>query len=329
MASVAEYTELCDRIVQHMVDNSKLTIFIAGNVGSGKSALVNSLLGWEAATVGSSLEPVTKEVKDFDGLVKVQGPIGNITATVWDSPGLQDPDVDKESLLKNMAVECNDVDLVVYCIQMTRTKLDVGEVNSICDITNALGTSVWEKAFFVLTFANKLELPIEYDKTYDLQKYYYQRKAEWSQLLHKRLINNAEVKADIANKVPIVTAGYGKDPLPHSDKIDWYQEFWTTCCERVTFDAFSAFLTASIQLEEHAKRYITEFLSEKFKRKIAHRASTDVFLGYVKTCVNDLDTDYFKYSDMGDIWLQVIDNLQKRLERRLQKEEENKSLLVT
>lgn len=172
-SSVQNEKQFCDQVQQYISDNGKLSIFIVGNLGSGKSTLVNSLLGWNAAAPGYSLEAVTTDVDNFDGLVRMLRPIGNVSVTIWDSPGLQDPD-SRGCILRNIEDKCKDVDLVVYCVQMTKTRFDAGEAASISDITKALGVSMWEKAMFALTFSNNLELPVECNGEYDLQDYYFQ-----------------------------------------------------------------------------------------------------------------------------------------------------------
>ena len=61
-----------------------LTFMVTGKVGTGKSTLVNGLVGIEVAKTGDNLERVTEDVKDYP--FKKNG----IDYLVFDSPGLQD-----------------------------------------------------------------------------------------------------------------------------------------------------------------------------------------------------------------------------------------------
>ncbi len=78
-----------EKRVELSVDNwwrnsNSISVFVAGKTGTGKSTLVNALLGEKVAKEGDNLDPETSEVESFTR--KIQ----EMKATVWDSPGLQD-----------------------------------------------------------------------------------------------------------------------------------------------------------------------------------------------------------------------------------------------
>lgn len=59
---------------------SKTNLLIIGATGSGKSSTINALLGFDAAKVGTGVDPETMEIEKYE--------IGNLV--IWDSPGLGD-----------------------------------------------------------------------------------------------------------------------------------------------------------------------------------------------------------------------------------------------
>lgn len=83
----------------------------------------------------------------------------------------------KKALLSEI-IECKgNVDLVVYCANMTQTRYTKGEEETIADRTGALGAEIWNKALFALTFANALHLPAS--ETCSIEEYLAKKHKDW------------------------------------------------------------------------------------------------------------------------------------------------------
>ena len=148
-----------DALKEWVDKSTKLEIFVVGKLGSGKSTLINSLLNKEVTEVGPSLAAVTKRIDSYEAILKTELTVSDIEVTLWDSPGLQEPEVNKEEVLQDIATRCGkNVDLVVFCVQMTQPRFDAAEVECINDLTKTLGVEFWDKTLFALTFANDLKV---------------------------------------------------------------------------------------------------------------------------------------------------------------------------
>lgn len=181
-------------------------------MGTGKSALVNSLIGKKVATEGNKLCGVTTEVTKY----KRREKLGNLTLFVYDCPGLQDNIKIEDQCLKD--INCNEVDLNLYCVKMNGR---MHESNVIVKLSDAFGKEeFWRKTLFVLTFANEITLP-------PLDQYFSNRKIEWKTQLQDELMQNAGIDKGVAASVPIIPAGYSDDPSLPAAKCDcWLSNLW-------------------------------------------------------------------------------------------------------
>ena len=199
--------------------NSKLLVL--GKEGSGKSALVNSLLGLNredpaAAKESSEGYSATTNVECYtnhrDG-VKVE---------VYDTPGLGN-EQSARKILQVVDVTKGDVDRVLFCIALTRgMRVDDSYHRLISLITQTYTQHIWSRTAFVLTFVN--------DTPYQevSQKELHQRAIEnIKQQLHRAMLR-AGVDGSIANSVPLLTAGYDRGVLPHETE-DWTERLFNDC----------------------------------------------------------------------------------------------------
>ena len=254
------------RVSEWVKQSKTLRIFIFGKVGAGKSTLVNSLLNKEVAEVGPGLGAVTQETKDYGGrIAKVpfrHMTIYDIDVTLWDTPGLQDPMVDKESLLKDITASISgNVDLYVYCIQMTQTRAEQGDVDAIADLTKSLGVDFWKRTFFALTFANEVTVPLSCSNI-TLEDYFEQRVGEWTTFLRSAVLTAGVDQLDV-KKIPIVPTGYKDGPVRglRSTGRRWFATFWSTCLVRMRFLSIPALLT--VNQEEWANNEASDVIAAR------------------------------------------------------------------
>lgn len=214
-----------------------IKVLVTGKTGTGKSALINGLVGENVAKEGEELDPETVKVDGYTRTVK------GISVTFYDSPGLQDGKINEIEYMKDMEHKCKSIDLVLFTIRMDDTRLQEGEKQAMHKLTCAFGSSFWEHSIFVLTFANKVENPIDSENSVE---YFNKQLNKWAsklpetllQMSSERCLNGEVVKVpiDVAHKIPIVPAGhYKQQNLPGCQY--WFGEFWQYCFMRMNEDA--------------------------------------------------------------------------------------------
>lgn len=215
--------------------SKQLKILVTGQVGSGKSALINTLIGTtndeNRAVEGDSVVSVTDEVRSY--AVEKNG----VDVVLYDTPGLLDPNptrLDYPTLDAIHKKSDGKIDLLIVCKRMG-SRLDSGDTRMMQQITEYLGESVWRNAVFVLTFANEVKPP-RHREAMPLTEaepieYFADKQKEIEVTLRKYLHKVGNVSADIAEEVPVVPAGYDDQSLPECS--NWYTVLWLTLLSRI------------------------------------------------------------------------------------------------
>ena len=199
---------------------------ITGKTGSGKTALINGLVGKEVGKEGEGYGSMTphieaKELTCEGALVKI-----------WDTPGLQDGTDDEDRYLQEMKKNCSNCDLYIYCLSMRQNRLDASEIRAIQKLTETFGKDFWGKVLFVLTFAN--EVAANCPMGSDEEKHFTDKMNAW----HAKLVQTLKkcgVKEEVADKIEVIPAGYSKPLKSHPNpwKLpgipNWFHNFWYKC----------------------------------------------------------------------------------------------------
>ena len=123
-----------DKIKQYFAKGKdSVEIVLAGKRGTGKSALVNSIVGKQVAEECNGPFSLTAKIVCYTKAVDIPSEIlkKTINVTLWDTPGLGDL-FDDEATAKEITEKCQETDLLVYCLDI-RGQLSVGvplELNS-------------------------------------------------------------------------------------------------------------------------------------------------------------------------------------------------------
>ena len=254
------------RLEEWIEESDCVNIFVAGQTGTGKSTLVNGLVGREVSHEGKTLDPGTKRVCEY--LCKVD----DILVSVWDSPGLQDGYGREDEYLRDIIRRWKKIDLFVYCIRM-QIRFEGGDDNrdiaTMCRLNGSLGVNIWKNALIILTFANDIIDMKEEDGLTgtDLEEYFEKKVNEWKEMLHTVLHEEVGIPKEIADSIEVVPAGYYKclELLPNGEC--WMSRLWLKALAVCSSRAQPAF----IQINEH--RFKT--LNEIGMKESQHRVQED------------------------------------------------------
>ena len=169
------------------------SILVIGRTGTGKSTLINNILGKEVASVGHTLQSETPNVNQHK--VTVEG----VQIIVYDTPGLGDVKGEEEEQwhLKYMeeVLAQKKIHLVVYCFQMKNTIMTSSIVGALRKY-HQIGVD-WARSVIALTFADALYVPKRKQALPDfrMSHFFEERLAYWRNELEKELVGIVGVKS--------------------------------------------------------------------------------------------------------------------------------------
>ena len=200
---------------------SVLNIVVVGQVGSGKSALINAIIGENVADEGEVPTKVTNAV------IPHKTSKGGIDVTIFDTPGLLDPSEDDTKTFVDLTNEIDEIDLIVFCKKMT-SRVDKGHIKLITNLVKLFGESVWKYTVVVLTFANEVKLPgrrVAEATAESLEEHFSQIHQEMEKVFKDIMKQKANVSSSIADAVLFVPAGCADSPaIPGCP--DWLLQLW-------------------------------------------------------------------------------------------------------
>ena len=216
----------------------EFSILVVGETGSGKSTLVNNLLGEDVTPVGDSVESKTSEI------VKLRGVVKGVPVLLYDTPGLGDSRTNHdEKILADMkkVLDSYEIHVVIYCFKISETRLRDSLVR-IFQEYDKLGVD-WKRTVIALTFSDALPQPrvakkaaMEKGTKIEMKTFFNEKVREWETCLGKLIREKFKV-----NQVKIrPTTDTIEALLPNGER--WYVPFWLDVLEILNPGAKVAFL---------------------------------------------------------------------------------------
>ena len=242
------------------LDRNTVRILVTGKTGTGKSALINGLIGDDVAQEGDTLDPTTSEVQEIKQMVH------GISLSIFDSPGLQDGTERENEYLQDMQQKCEKVDLVLYTIKMTDQRINVEDTDAMAKLTEAFGYDFWKKTMFVMTFANEIRSPEYPEDKHENRKYFEERLQLWKDGLPAFVEQRSRIPINIGKHVPIVPAGYYKTRDLPGRKF-WFSQFWKAVLDRM-MESSAEGASYMLQFSQDRLKHYNDITEEDFEKPI-------------------------------------------------------------
>ena len=215
--------------------SNRIRLMAYGVTGTGKSALLNAIIG----------EPIFEEGDDFDAQTRNVEEKHCLKAGVdvyaYDTPGLEDYSGNEQRYLDDIRRNCTDIDLFMYCINMTQMRIpETEDRNSpIHSITRSLGLEIWAYSMIVLTFANIFEKSlVESHGRNKLDSLFKRKVKQWEEYV-KKTLNKLGVPKKSVWEIKITTAGFRTNIHLQTEKY-WLTNLWTVALTSMKEDAQAA-----------------------------------------------------------------------------------------
>ena len=205
-------------------------ILVIGDCGSGKTTLVNNLLGEEIAQ-----DHAPSILSTFHGVFQ------GVPITVHETSGQENPDAEGNAGYMNelhALLSGGEVDVIIYCFKATETRMRDSLVRSL-QRYHSMGLD-WRKTVIALTFADVLPIPksARQNRSYDQARYFDSRVAEWKQMIAQTLTNQICVPIEGLKLAPVT--GDSIEELPNHER--WSGPMWS-----LVLDAIKAAPSSSLR----------------------------------------------------------------------------------
>ena len=249
--------------VEEYLDSGKssLTVVCVGKLGTGKSALINGIIGRKVAKESSSAFTETADIVLFEENIQVSEK-RVVNVKIWDTPGLGDGfSSNEEEYVKQLANCVIQSDLLLYCLDMRR-RMEKSDMEEIQRLTEQAGAEIWRNSVFALTFGNRV---VPEDEEEDTDEYFQTALKSWEVAIHRVLTEKVQLPGDIVDEVPIVPTGYMKHSPP--DRQEWFSPFWKTVFTKTKSSAQPTLLQINIDRCTTSTTYV-QAESEPFQMNI-------------------------------------------------------------
>ena len=205
-----------------------LSILVVGEQGSGKTSLVNNLLG----------EEIAKEEEDASVISSFKGTVQGVSVTVYEASSLSVEDEQGRRQVQDLILS-GSITFILYCFKMSETRMRQSLTDTF-KVFNSAGVC-WSKTVIALTFADSVPVPkaMRRDPNFNMKQHFVMRVREWKDQIHRVFTSEVGIPMQTAGLVAMFpTTGDPDELLPTGE--EWCSTLW------------SALLAAPTQADQYA-----------------------------------------------------------------------------
>ena len=197
-------------------------ILVIGDCWSGKTTLVNNLLG-EEIVQGHAPWP-----SYIHGLSTFHGVFQGVPVTVHETSGLENPDAENDAGYMNelrALLSGGEVDVIIYCFKATETRIHISFSHAL-KAYHSMGLD-WRKTVIALTIADALPIPNKSKQADSFNKadYFNERMDNWRDEIKWALTKHGVASSEEVKAIQMrPTQDDVAKHLPNDDP--WYEPFW-------------------------------------------------------------------------------------------------------
>ena len=194
-----------------------LKILVIGDCYSGKTTLVNNLLGEEIAQ-----DHAPSILSTFHGMFQ------GVPVTVYETSGLENPDAENDAGCMNelrALLSGGEVDVIIYCFKATETRMRES-LSRTFKVYHSMGLD-WRKTVIALTIADALPILNKSRQADSFNKAdcFNECMDNWRDEIKRALIEHAGASSEEVKAIQIApTQDDVGQHLPNDDP--WYEPFW-------------------------------------------------------------------------------------------------------
>ena len=222
-----------------------LSILVIGEQGSGKTSLINNLLG----------EEIAKEEDDTPAISTFKGMLHGVSVTVYEASSLSVEDEQGRRQVQEL-VHSGSITFILYCFKMSETRMRQSLTDTF-KVFNSAGVN-WSKTVIALTFADSVPVPkaMRRDPNFNMKQHFFMRVKEWKDQVHRVLTSEVGVPTQTAGLLAMLpTTGDPDELLPNGE--EWCSTLWSALLAAPTneFVKLSLAMNHDSVLEPHAAQY--------------------------------------------------------------------------
>ena len=216
--------------------NGAKLLFIGQN-GSGKSSLINSIIGDDLTSVGDSIEPNSCHhlIKDYQ--ITADG-VTDEYVSYFDTRGFGDLTVQDRKITNAVRSTMKTADVVLICYRLYG-RVDRYVTEELKEMAQVFGNELMKHAILVFTWGDEYKIHARGQFNDEASSQEEIKRQMNTQILGKvakirEVLKKNGIKNEIADNIPYCVTSVNEDKLPCTTKENWKIEFWKKCKDRCT-----------------------------------------------------------------------------------------------